>query len=350
MTMRRASLLAGLAGMTLLPASVLPAWVQAERVIVGYGSARVVWPQDAWSGFFVPWLPLGVVLAGLAGLLALATIRGPAAWVRGASVALALGSVTALLTVLATGRDTLTPTSATTWTGAPGWLVGVGIGTGILIAVTCLSTGGRLRDRPPTPLAVTLLMLALIATACSTGPGPAATASEAPSAGAIPDWRTDPDEPYPFTSPVPDLTTTVLDGEYTRPPTDSYTGDRAACRRCPPYPPDRGASILRFDRGRYEIVHEEPAYRTFGHFTVDGELLTLINDPECATDVGTYRVERDGAQLRFDVVDDLCAFGQRTRDLTARTWTPAEIARGESCQPPNTEAAISGHWPEPSGC
>lgn len=348
MTMRRSSVLAGLGGAALLAGSMLPGWVETERVIVGYGSATVVWQQDAWSGFFVPWLPLGVLLAAVAaGLLGIAAGSG-AHRLRVASAVLGFGAVAALSGVLAAGRDTLTPTPATTWTGEPGWLVALAIGAAACIAFAALVAGSRERLRPRAQPITGLLLLVVAAAACAAEPVPEATATT--STAALPDWRTDPNEPYPFTTPVPDLAATDIDGEYTRPPTDTYTGDRAACRRCPPYPPDRGASILRFDRGRYEIVHDEPAYRTFGHFTVDGELLTLINDPECATDIGTYRVERDGAQLRFDVVDDPCAFGQRTRDLTERTWTPADIARGESCQPPNTEAAISGHWPEPSGC
>lgn len=204
---------------------------------------------------------------------------------------------------------------------------------------------------PRVTLLAGLLGLAVVAGACTAGPVPSEpTSTPASATDAAPDWRSDPNEPYPFRTPIPDLVPTELDGEYTRPPTDTYTGDRAACRRCPPFPPDRGAAILRLDRGRYEMIHEEPAYRSFGHFTYDGELLTLLNDPECGTEVGTYRVERDGAQLRFEVVDDPCAFDQRTRDLMASTWTPADIARGESCQPPNTEAAVSGHWPEPSHC
>jgi len=122
------------------------------------------------------------------------------------------------------------------------------------------------------------------------------------------------------------------------------------CVRCPPFPVDRGSSTLTLDRGRYEILHVEPHYRSVGHFTFDGEVLTLFNDPECSGDTGTYRVERDGAQLRLDVIDDPCAWGRRAADLVIKTWTPTEIARAETCQPPNTEAAISGHWPAPSGC
>lgn len=348
---RRVTLLAGLAGVAISLASRAPVWVDTDRVIVGYGSARVVWTQDAWSGPFLPWLPIGVVGLGLGGVsLALATLLDRPT-PRRIGVVAAVMSVLALGTVLLIGRETASANAATTTIATPGWLVIVAAAIGIVLVAGSLAAGDRAGPRRAAPIAATLLALALVTGACTTGPEPPepATVPES-SAVAAPDWRTDPNEPYPFRTPVPDLEPTDLDGEYTRPPTDTYTGDRAACRRCPPFPPDRGASTLRLDRGRYEVVHEEPAYRSFGHFTYDGELLTLLNDPECGTEVGTYRVERDGAQLRFEVVDDPCAFQQRSRDLVARTWTPTDIARGESCQPPNTEAAVSGHWPEPSHC
>lgn len=209
-----------------------------------------------------------------------------------------------------------------------------------------VSTVARMIVRRSALLVVVVLALG----ACTSAePTPSTTAS-ASAAADIPDWRTDPDEPYPFTTPVPPLVATDIDGVFTRDATDTYTGTRAHCVRCPPYPVDRSNSTLTFDSGRYEIVHLEPHYRTFGHFTLEGDVLTLFNDPECSGEVGTYEVERDGAQLRLDVIEDRCAWGRRAGDLEAKTWTPAEIARGESCQPPNTEAAISGHWAAPSGC
>lgn len=335
-------------GALVLALSLLPGWVDTERTIVGYGSARVVWSVNAWAGFFSPWLPAGIVLAGLAAITTLLGRRRRAWHLLG--IALGLLALAALAVAGATGGDTISPNAATTWDGRPGALLWLGIGLCAAgVAGGILGTMSHRSSRAVT--VATGLLVAVVVAACSSNPSPSASQRESPEAAAIPDWRTDPDEPYPFTTPVPALVATELDGEFLRAaPTDTYTGTRAHCVRCPPFPADRGISTLTFDRGRYEILHVEPAYRSTGHFVVDGETLTVFNDPECGADRGTYRIEREGAELRLELIDDPCGFGRRASDLTALTWTLSEAARGGPCQPPNTEAAISGHWPVPSGC
>lgn len=348
MGIRLTTVIPAVGGVALLALSLVRGWVATERVIVGYGSARVVWSADAWAGFFAPWLPAAVILAVAASVLVVA--GGRSRWIALIGTILALAGVTLFAAVLAIGHDTLTPNPSNTWKGEAGVLVGAGIGLAGVIAI-----GGILSlmsDRPArtTVLATGLLALVLVVGACSstTDPSPSSSAS---AVADVPDWRTDPNEPYPFMTPIPGLMATDIDGEYLRAaPTDTYTGTRAACRRCPPYPVDRGISTLVFDRGRYQIIHLEPAYRSFGHFEIDDDTLTVWNDPECSDVRGTYRIEREGAQLRLEVIEDGCGFGRRGNDLTALTWTLSETARGGPCQPPNTEAAISGHWAAPSGC
>ncbi|MFQ5594950.1 MAG: hypothetical protein ACE5HA_12465, partial [Anaerolineae bacterium] len=44
--------------------------------------------------------------------------------------------------------------------------------------------------------------------------------------------------PYPFTAPLPEPADTALDGTYVK--VDPRPGERAGCRRCPPYPPEGG--------------------------------------------------------------------------------------------------------------
>ncbi|MDQ3937346.1 MAG: hypothetical protein M3253_01555 [Chloroflexota bacterium] len=136
----------------------------------------------------------------------------------------------------------------------------------------------------------------------------------------IPDWRTQPDVPYPFTTPIPLLTPTSLDGVYERQPTDTYEGKWAGCTRCPPYFVDRGRSLLTLDRGRWQNLHRQPRQLTNGHFTLDDNRIVFFNDPICPTDRGEYTFSLEGGALRLEVLDDPCAFGERRRDLTDKPW------------------------------
>ena len=68
------------------------------------------------------------------------------------------------------------------------------------------------------------------------------------------------------------------------------------------------------------MQHEAPPYRARGHYQVDGDVLTLLNDAECGRETGTYRWRIADGSLTFEVLDDACAFGQRERDLTDRIW------------------------------
>jgi hypothetical protein len=196
--------------------------------------------------------------------------------------------------------------------------------------------------REPAMAAALAVLLALAA--CGVD---ASVPTEPASTAAVPDWRDDPSEPFPFVTPVPALAETPVDGAWDRDPTDTSTADRAHCVRCPPYPKDRGRSLLRLDQGRWEVIHGEPAYRGYGHYTVDGDTITLFNDPECSDSFGTYRWAVDDGALTLTVLDDPCGFGQRSLDLTAQVWVPADPDR---CRPPDEEAAVTDHWPAPAGC
>jgi hypothetical protein len=195
-----------------------------------------------------------------------------------------------------------------------------------------------------------LLAAAVLLASCLEAPSPSPTPTSPLVADEAPDWRTDPSEPYPFTTPLPAYAFTAIDGTYTRQPTDPYTGDRTPCTRCPPYPLDRGSSELRLDRGRYQVLHSEPHYRGVGHYEIDGSLLILFNDPECADGRGIYSWFLSDDTLSLEAIDDDCAFGQRAADLGALPWSLVEAPEGARCQPPNEEAAITGHWPAPPGC
>jgi hypothetical protein len=146
------------------------------------------------------------------------------------------------------------------------------------------------------------------------------TAAACSPSGEIPDWRTNPDEPYPFRTPVPPLAATVLDGVYDRDPTDAFAGEWAGCRRCPPYFLDRARTTLILDRGRWQNLHHQPRQVTSGHVMVDGDRVVLVNDPICPDARGEYRFTLENGVLQLEAIDDPCAFGERERDLTARPW------------------------------
>ncbi|GEM_PF-2153633 len=180
--------------------------------------------------------------------------------------------------------------------------------------------------------------------------GPASAEPTSPVA-VVPDWRTDPDEPYPFEGPVPAYAATAVDGVYTRQPTDRYVGHRAPCRRCPPYPGDRGVSSLELRSGRFLVRHSRPAYRNLGHYRIVGDRIEFFNDIECAHERGSYRWDVVEGDLVLSDPRDACAFGQRWKDLTALPWRiSGDAAARIECQPPNEEAAVTGHWSLPAGC
>ncbi len=88
-----------------------------------------------------------------------------------------------------------------------------------------------------------------------------------------------------------------------------------------------------------------------GHFRVVGERIELFNDVECSGEMGSYRWELVEGRLSLSDHRDPCAFGQRWKDLTALPWrSTGQAASRIECQPPNEEAAVTGHWSLPSGC
>jgi len=153
--------------------------------------------------------------------------------------------------------------------------------------------------------------------------------------------------PYPYLSPTPPPTTeTVLDGTYIRTLTLRDVGGARIglpfrCLRCPPYRIDAGVSTIMFWHGAYFLHHQMSGFRTQGSFVVDGDRVTLFNDPNCSSVRGTYVWRLDGTLLRLKVVDDTCAFeGERAIDLASDPWTKIPICRRE----------VSNLWPGILGC
>jgi hypothetical protein len=132
--------------------------------------------------------------------------------------------------------------------------------------------------------------------------------------------------------------------------------------------------------GRWTISPEAPLATTLeirdGTFQLAGDLLLtgagsasvagstlMLDGPQPCAARGSYRftladVDRPGLLPQFrsqtvslQALDDGCTV--RRDVLTSQRWVlRASLRAGVHgiCDPPNEEAAITGHWPEPAGC
>lgn len=187
-----------------------------------------------------------------------------------------------------------------------------------------------------------LTALILATAACgSASPEPAAEPSPAASpthdpcgppneeAAVTDHWPVPPEcelRPYGYVTPTPPAEPSELDGAYEREVTAAIAGHVGKCRRCPPYRMEEGeTNRLLLTGGVFRVVHDPGEFRSVGHFEVDGDTVTFLNDPTCPTTRGTYRWRLEGDVLSFEVVDDDCAFGDlRSRYLTATSWAPGD--------------------------
>ncbi len=146
--------------------------------------------------------------------------------------------------------------------------------------------------------------------------------------------------PYPYHTPLPSPTPTILDGTYTK--FELKEGTPVPCKRCPDYAPEGGTWKLSLDKGVFRIFHEATGWRSLGSYTVSGDQLVLVNDPYCPNVVGTYQWKVEEGELVLKEIEDKCSIGLRAMNLTNLPWL--------SCHPPSTEAAVTDHWPKPPGC
>jgi hypothetical protein len=153
-------------------------------------------------------------------------------------------------------------------------------------------------------------------------------------------------EPYEYTAPAPPRTPTPIDGTYFRVTTFSEVGGPVIglpyrCLRCIPYRIVAGLTTLIFVEGRFFLEHQLSGFRGSGHFTVHGNRLRIYNDSNCSSMTGTYRWAIDHRQLRLEVIDDPCAFGdERSRDLTTGSWVKVN----------QCSHRLIGLWPAVVGC
>lgn len=171
----------------------------------------------------------------------------------------------------------------------------------------------------------------------------AATASAQPSQTASPQsiWAGLLERrPYPYLVPIPEPKPSAIDGTYTK--AVIAAAERVHCLRCPDYAPEGGVWKLNLDKGVFRIFHPESGWKSIGTFIVSEDRLLLANDPTCIDGLGLYRWRLENGRLSLEVIDDPCAIKLRGLNLTQQPWV--------SCRPPNTEAAVTDHWPKPAGC
>lgn len=147
-------------------------------------------------------------------------------------------------------------------------------------------------------------------------------------------------KPFPYHKPLPAEIHTPVDGIYVK--FDPRPHPHVPCRRCPDWVPEGGIWKLQFDRGVMRIFFAKTGWKSISSFEVAGGRLLLFNDPHCTNTTGAYDWRLHDGQLVLDLIHDSCAENRRGNNLTKQPWL--------SCQPPNEEAAITGHWPVPTGC
>lgn len=126
-------------------------------------------------------------------------------------------------------------------------------------------------------------------------------------------------------------------------------------------PDDPRATTLRLEDRAYTLEGQLPHLGGGTLAEADGEL-TFGGDPACEGMEGRYRAtlgsrdrhgllpENVAETLELVRVVDVCA--SRVQALEG-AWVLRLSGRPGVygiCDPPNEEAAITGHWPEPSGC
>ncbi|RPI79270.1 MAG: hypothetical protein EHM45_03590 [Desulfobacteraceae bacterium] len=155
-------------------------------------------------------------------------------------------------------------------------------------------------------------------------------------------------DPFPYALPLAAPIRTILDGTYIK--VELKETPPVPCKRCPDYLPEGGLWKLSLNKGVFRIYHPYTGWKSLGSFFVTrdplaeipGGQMILANDPVCPDVLGLYSYVIEEGKLVLTVVEDPCSSRLRAINFTNLPWL--------GCQPPNREAAISGHWPVPGGC
>jgi len=143
-----------------------------------------------------------------------------------------------------------------------------------------------------------------------------------------------------YLEPLPPIEATEIDGVYGK----FEPGDPQwwRCARCPDFRLSGGNWRLMLHQGTMRMYYEVTGFSTVASYEVEGKHLRLLNDPHCPYEVGEYLWTLQDGALQLTEIQDQCAIHLRAENLIHLPWI--------SCQPPNTEAAVTDHWMRPAGC
>jgi hypothetical protein len=259
-----------LSGAGTLGLSFVPGWLVNDRILLGEGPRELVAHFSAWQSQAVPVLAAAVVVEVAVGVGAALEVAGMVAARRAAGLIAVLAAIGLGLALAG-----LWPVSqsghASGVTITPGWPLAIAI----VLAGAALS-GTLLLTAPRRALLAGVAGIVLVTTLAGAG---ARQVGLNLAEGTGQHWS---------------------EGTYTRAGTD-------------------GAAIeqLTMRSGRYSVDG-----RWSGAFEASGNVVILTGDPACPQARGSYHVQAAGSsgQIRWEKIVDLCAGGERARDLEAGTW------------------------------
>jgi hypothetical protein len=255
------------AGLGIVLLSIVPAWLLHVRHVGGEGLTTITVVWSAWEGRAWPFLPIGCTLAAVMAAIAVASLVRPASVPRGLLPAVAIACAALLL-------GSLFPVSQTGFASSvdvtPQWASAMAAAVAVLAVV--LAAYPLLATRRW----IGAVIVALVVLTGATFAGRVFALNLAEGNGRH-----------------------YSNGSYTRPASDAEPAESLVIRD-----------------GTYRVGE-----RWSGTISGLGLVAVLTDDPACPDARGTYRVSAAGGEdIRWDLIVDLCAGGERARDLTTGTW------------------------------
>lgn len=250
--------------------SFVPGWLVHDRVVLGEGPRDLLAHFNAWQNQSLPVLGAAVVVEGIvaAGALVLLVRRLPMG-----GLALPLATALGLGLLLASTWPVSQEGHASSVAVSAGWPLGAGIaiGAGMLMAALLVS--------PISRFMLVAVLGVVVAAAAGGAVGRQIELNLAEGTGHH--WS---------------------EGTYTRPATSGAASEQLTLRG-----------------NRYSV-----GQRWSGTFEASGNVVILTGDPACPDARGSYHVQAAGANggIRWERIVDLCAGGERARDLQTGIWQP----------------------------